>query len=409
MRLRTHNICFVLALSVFSAIYLSGCVVVELGVSNPVPNLPRIAIAPFINLSSERAVDGRRFAEAYQTELQKVPGFQVIPVGVVDSAIHDHQLNLDSPEDLAKLVDILDVDGICLGAVTEYTPYYPPRLGLQISWYTTRIPEFNPGIPIVPEEKHSRRRRSGIAGWGKSLRCKIPGLACAQRDPAVDTVSPIVRAQNEAPPFPVPTDLQPVDQEQWDQALQKAMKIEQEKPSPADSGPPVPTSGKGNGNDVPELAPMPELLEPTESPIESGASTPSTNQASPALPEMEVPPMEAPEMNAPQIDDNPQSFPKLPGRPQFPSTGIDFVPGESSLQPYMSYTRLFDGADAKFTAALRNYLELGGDQRSGGWTGHLLRSEDFIRFCMYRSIQEMLQLHGGLTKRRFVLTSRKYQ
>lgn len=394
MRLQARILCLLLTIS---AICLSGCVVVEVGVSNPVPNLPRIAVAPFINLSSERAVDGRRFAEAYQTELQKVPGFQVIPVGVVDSAIHDYQLNLDSSEDLAKLADILDVDGVCLGAVTEYTPYYPPRLGLQISWYTTRVPEFNPGIPTIPEEKQSRRHRSRIAGWGKSLRCRIPGIACARYDMLDDSPSPIVRAQNEAPPFPVPTDLQPVDQEQWDQALQKAMQIEQDKPSTPASGPPVPTSENENGNNVPELAPLPELLNPIE-------PEPSTKQPSPALPQVEFP-----EMKAPQYGDNPQLLPKLPGIPRVPSAGIDFIQGESSLQPYMSYTRLFDGADAKFTAALRNYLELGGDQRSGGWTGHLHRSEDFIRFCMYRSILEMLELHGGLTKRRFVLTSRKYQ
>ena len=94
---------------------------------------------------------------------------------------------------------------------------------------------------------------------------------------------------------------------------------------------------------------------------------------------------------------------------------MTILPGEDPFrsspfpQPYMSYTRVFDGADADFTAALKNYLELSGDQRSGGWTGYLLRSEDFIRFSMHRMILEMLQLHGGEAERRFVLTSRKYQ
>ena len=57
---------------------LPGCLVLQVGVSNPAPNLPQVAVAPFVNLSAERSVDGRRFAEAYFTELQKVPGFQVI-------------------------------------------------------------------------------------------------------------------------------------------------------------------------------------------------------------------------------------------------------------------------------------------------------------------------------------------
>ncbi len=394
MRLRSHILCMALMLL---AVSLSGCVIVEVGVSNPAPNLPRIAIAPFINLSSERAVDGRRFAEAYQTELQKIPGFQVIPVGVVDSAMHDHQLNLDSPEDLGKLAQILDVDGICLGAVTEYSPYYPPRLGLQISWYTPGVPDFQPGIPVVPTEKQSRRWFGRTVDWMGSARCRIPGLSCAELSLPDENRSQIVRAQNEAPPFPVPTDLKPVDQDDWDQALREAMEIEEDKPSNNAPGLLVPNVNNNDDSDEPELAPLPNLVEPAE-------SKPSESQPFPTLPEMAIP-----EMNAPQNGNNPQLLPQLPGAFQVPSGNPTMLQRELSMQPYMSYTRLFDGADAKFTAALRNYLELGGDQRSGGWTGHLHRSEDFIRFCMHRSILEMLQLHGGLTKRRFVLTSRKYQ
>ena len=89
-----------------------GCAIVEIGVTNPAPNLTRIAVAPFVNLSPERNVDGRRFAEAYYTELQKTPGFQVIPVGVVETAVVENNLNLDSPQDLLKLVEFLDADAI---------------------------------------------------------------------------------------------------------------------------------------------------------------------------------------------------------------------------------------------------------------------------------------------------------
>jgi hypothetical protein len=78
-------------------------------------------------------------------------------------------------------------------------------------------------------------------------------------------------------------------------------------------------------------------------------------------------------------------------------------------QPLMSYTRLFDGADAKVTANLRDYVELSGDLRSGGWEGYLHRSEDFIRYTAHAMIVEMLQLHGGEAKRRIVFKVRKYK
>ena len=75
----------------------------------------------------------------------------------------------------------------------------------------------------------------------------------------------------------------------------------------------------------------------------------------------------------------------------------------------MSYTRMFDAADGKLTASLRDYLELTGDVRSGGWEGYLHRREDFIEFTAYLMIQEMLTMHGGRTKRRVYFTRRKFK
>ena len=73
---------------------LPGCVIVQSGVTNPIPGLTTVAVAPFVNLSAERSVDGRRFALAYHAELQKIPGYQVIPVGVTEQAIFDLGLGL---------------------------------------------------------------------------------------------------------------------------------------------------------------------------------------------------------------------------------------------------------------------------------------------------------------------------
>ena len=70
-------------------ILLTGCGLVP-GVShqpqlhNPFPQLTKVAVAPFINLSTEPSVDGRQFGLAYFSELQAVPGFEVVPIGVVE-------------------------------------------------------------------------------------------------------------------------------------------------------------------------------------------------------------------------------------------------------------------------------------------------------------------------------------
>lgn len=112
---------------------------------NPFPQLSRVAVAPFFNLSSEPAVDGRQFALAYYNELQQVPGFEVVPVGVVELALEQHGLQLSSAADAQRLAQLLEVDAVAVGAITDFSPYYPPRCGLQVEWYAA-----NPGFHPIP-------------------------------------------------------------------------------------------------------------------------------------------------------------------------------------------------------------------------------------------------------------------
>src|SRR3954470_3435531 len=114
-------------------------------VHNPFPQLNKVAIAPFFNQSNEPTVDGRKFALAYFAELQAVPGFEVVPLGVVETAIIENQVNLANPGEARRLANILGVDAIVVGSVTDYTPYYPPRCGLRVEWYAA-----NSGFHEIP-------------------------------------------------------------------------------------------------------------------------------------------------------------------------------------------------------------------------------------------------------------------
>lgn len=155
----------------FGLLFAPGCVVVDLGVSNPIPGLSTVAVAPFFNLSTEPSADGYRFAEAYFAELQKVPGFQVLPLGVAEAAIRDHQLDMASSEDAVKLAEILGVDAVVVGAITDYSPYYPPRAGWQVAWYSPHPWGFSPGVPTEPFAREAILRSDSPencepnAGW----------------------------------------------------------------------------------------------------------------------------------------------------------------------------------------------------------------------------------------------------
>ena len=70
--------------------------------------------------------------------------------------------------------------------------------------------------------------------------------------------------------------------------------------------------------------------------------------------------------------------------------------------PNFSLTRLYHGNDADFTTRLANYYYFRDEARFGGWQAYLDRSEDFIRFCCYLHISELLAARGGAGKSRVV-------
>jgi hypothetical protein len=142
-----------LRLSAVSAMLMvtSGCVFLpevsrQPTFHNPFPQLQKVAVAPFFNLSTEPTVDGRHVALAYFSELQSIPGFEVIPIGVVEKTLEAQQITLNGPTEARKLAQLLDVDAVVVGAVTDFSPYYPPRFALQIEWYAAN-PHFHPIPP----------------------------------------------------------------------------------------------------------------------------------------------------------------------------------------------------------------------------------------------------------------------
>ena len=104
-----------------------------------------VAVLPFYNQSAEPTVDGEAIAVAYYNELQAIPGFEVVPVGVSRRLLDGTGLEPRSPEEFQKLARMMGVDAVLVGSITEYSPYYPPRIGLSVDWYAA-----NPGFHPIP-------------------------------------------------------------------------------------------------------------------------------------------------------------------------------------------------------------------------------------------------------------------
>jgi hypothetical protein len=477
-------------LVLLAALLAPGCAIVQIGVTNPIPGLSTVAVAPFLNLSAERATDGRRFALAYATDLQKVPGFEVIPVGVTETAMVDAKIDLNDVDDVIKLAKVLRVDAVVVGAVTDYSPYYPPRIGLQVSWYSPRAWAFYPGIQTEPQARqqlnnwdqqqleyyHENQRRIDESCapetpfWQRAYNCfkRWPGVRNMYGEPSLalngsmrDDVRLVWRAQSPAVGVDSPYGSQMSPSDGSSGALIKIAHYQEANATQEV----IPSSLTGSNlqslgpSQNPALVPVPRSGPDAQDEPEGDDADPSDGQR-PTGPRHPVPPPPAPshhlrtppearglsqfpggtgETLGEPFGPEPSFLPPLPGiggpvaqpmpetaPPKLPVRNPCLAPlppqpnpfnAPQPIQPWqldprlplMSYTRIFDGADADLVAALRDYVELGGDLRSGGWEEYLHRSEDFIRFASYRMILEMLSLHGGEGKHRLILKFRKYK
>src|SRR6184192_1976292 len=93
----------------------SGCMaipdrILEPQFHNPFPQIYRVAVLPFYNQSSEPTVDGEAVAMAYYNELQEIPGFEVMPVGVAKQLLAASGIEPRASEDFQRLARMMNVD-----------------------------------------------------------------------------------------------------------------------------------------------------------------------------------------------------------------------------------------------------------------------------------------------------------
>lgn len=115
---------------------------------NPFPQLKRVAVLPFFNQSNEPTVDAGMVAESYYAALQSIPGFEVIPVGVTHTQLLQFAQIHGEPqsgEQFQELAQWMGVEAVVVGSVTDFDPYYPPRLAMTVHWYAA-----NEGFHPIP-------------------------------------------------------------------------------------------------------------------------------------------------------------------------------------------------------------------------------------------------------------------
>jgi hypothetical protein len=310
---------------------------------NPFPQLARIAVLPFYNQSAEPTVDQDKIALAYYTELQSIRGFEVVPVGVTKTLLAASGIDPRSSEDFQRLAQAMGVDAVVVGSVTEYTPYYPPRLGLSVRWYAAN-PNFHPIPPGY-----------GLP-WGTAEEEFIPSDLVFDAEFAL-AAEQLKTQTPEFTPESLPAAVPPAEAE-------------------------VVPASKDDLRTLPPLRPAPVAQsEEQVAPPSVSISDRSALQSSSGQSEL---PIDWPD---------PRGFVPPPPSAQRPA-------GLPQSEAVMTHTRLYDGHDSDFTQRLANYYYFRDDARFGDWQGYLQRTDDFIRFCCHLHITEMLAARGGAGKSR---------
>lgn len=308
--------------------------------ANPFPQIRSVAVLPFFNQSEEPTLSGQRIALAYMNEVQSIRGFEVLPLGAVRNKLVEFNRPLHSGEDFQAFARFLGVDAVILGSVTDYQPYYPPRMTMSVKWYAAN-PAFHPILPgyglpwgtkeekNIPSWVHQEAQRALAA---EQLKLQVPVA-----DPAAGSVAGT--ANSEHPILPedrraVGLEISP--QFETGEAIPGVMLVEQ------------------HG----EMQWQPQQL-PSNWPDPRGF-----------------------------IPDGPAAQPP---------------PIKNQHDPIITHMTTFNGHDEDFTQQLAEYFYFRDDARFGGWQAYLQRSEDFIRFCCHLHLSETLISRGGQDQSRLTL------
>lgn len=331
-------------------------------IRNPFPQLSKVAVAPFFNHSDEPTVDGRAAALAYYAELQSAPGFEVVPVGVVEEAMIAHRIDLSGPGEARRLAKLLGVDAVVVGSVTDFTPYYPPRVGLHVEWYAAN-PGFHEipagyGLPFgTPEEEFipdELAYEADLARARAEFAAQTPDCD-AMTNPLPEPPQGALGANNPMPSARANSVSDPFD----DRAVRLAAgEADEQLPTPAEAI---------DGASSPMTAPLAGRATDAVG-VSGAAGIIGTTGGCTA------------------------TAPSAPFRPAC----------DPHFGPVLSHTNIYRGDDGDLTQALEGYAFFRDDRRLGGWESCLRRSDDFMRFCCHLHIAEMLSARGGGRKTQVV-------
>ena len=418
---------------------------------NPFPELTVIAILPFRNQSQEPTLSGARVSMAYYNELQSIPGFEVLPIGVVETqlAYFETQVikrTISTTEDFQNFARSIGADAVLQGSVTDYHAYYPPRMTLKVNWYAA-----NPGLHPIPVGyglPWGTKEEKNIPNWVKlEAERELARAQIATQTPTMEEVgSGVANSTNNDSSGMNPSQGSDIEESNLPSPRKPLNRPEQIPSDPIDNesstSDPVASKIKNARIPLPGSAVAPrhqsEIAQVSYSQVmdlEGDVDTDEPARLPAKITSLESQPVlnvnergefildpeakvesesdslthdgEACEGEVVLMDDSigmigeelPADWPDpngfIPPRPQSQRPPI-----RPQYDAVISHMKAYNGNDEDFTQALEDYYYFSDDARVGGWQTYLQRSEDFIRFCCHQHVVETLGSRGGQLKSR---------
>ena len=396
---------------------------------NPFPQIQTIAILPFRNQSEDPTLRVDRVTLAYYDAAQALPGFEVLPVGLVDTqlAAFEQQVlgrPISNTEDIQRFASHLGVDAVLQGSVTDYDSYYPPRMAMKVNWYAAN-PGFHPipsgyGLPwgTKAEKKIAQtiklEAERALAREQIATQTPIAGASAGLSQPQSQP-QPQRQSQSQSQPLPKPkSDREtPADPIEDVQMLDDPATLPPPKTAAQKSLLQRPSNSAKNANTDKSVVKLASYnagsenltLDDRTSIASKRIAVPSEMLEMPFESDVQFEPVEGSsvgEFLQPSAMDLPTQWPDPQGFIPAPPKPLRPVASAQS-EPIISHMRSYNGSDGDFTQALSDYYYFRDDGRFGGWEAYLQRSEDFIRFCCHQHMVETLAARGGELKSRTVV------
>lgn len=116
--------------------------------SMPFEEIKSVAVVPFyvpeLKDDKDNILDPVTVGDIFASELVQTSshGFKVQRPEQVAKFMLRNKIKLQTSADAIELAKLLEVDAIIVGAITEYNPYFPPRVAMAVEMFTTKQHRF---------------------------------------------------------------------------------------------------------------------------------------------------------------------------------------------------------------------------------------------------------------------------